>query len=721
MRKLWITGEKEIKIDVVKLALSVQLAVFGLVGLDVVGVNIPILNEVTVFVYLTLIPGVIILKILRVNIDFIRILLISIGISLSIFTFLSTLESIILAPFCEEPLSKLPLAIFLGSFILSLTLFCWNKERHYSFSLNSFSPIYFFLIILPFFIVTSKAIGDYTLISIALIIISALPITVLLSNTNEKAYPLIIWIMSLSVKSLKLIFEHKFNMRFDDQTPIITEAIKIAGIWDPHFPVTHNSLLFPSIFPSVFSILSGIDIAVGARIVSCFLYSLIPVILYMIYKDFFHPPHAFLAASLYIFYPFYLIYFDSLRTGFGFLFVSLFLLLLLSREINLKSKSLLLIIFAFSLITSHYGTAYLFLFLLIPILVLYFYEKRFRDFKGKFISPTFFILFVTMAFSWYIYTSGAQNFNWGVGFGNHIITNLKEFFSPEESAAIRAFVTETITPSLSLKATKWLLLILLIFIIIGAVKLLYLYIKNKVDAKYAILMFAFCLVLLGITQMGMPRILGFSLLFTAPLAIWGLSEVLRFLHIKEKNLLFFSIYLFILFAFASGIVANTINAITGEVKDMSLISVLPNAVFKENIMECDNLHFKRLIYWGWEPDSTIKATAWFFIHKNPERRIYVDSLVADSHLFTLHLPREYGGKIVCNLTQPRTSGIEKVLKGGVRDGYVFLAYHNIHDNFIFVVDRKGNETYYKTSDYQNIFGKMNMIYNSDGGVICHAG
>jgi len=75
----------------------------------------------------------------------------------------------------------------------------------------------------------------------------------------------------------------------------------------------------------------------------------------------------------------------------------------------------------------------------------------------------------------------------------------------------------------------------------------------------------------------------------------------------------------------------------------------------------------------------------------------------------LPLPKEYGGKIVCNLTQPRTGGIEKVLRGGVRDGYVFLAYHNIHDNFIFVAEKKGNETYYKTSDYQDIFGKMNMI------------
>jgi len=90
-------------------------------------------------------------------------------------------------------------------------------------------------------------------------------------------------------------------------------------------------------------------------------------------------------------------------------------------------------------------------------------------------------------------------------------------------------------------------------------------------------------------------------------------------------------------------------------------------------------------------------------------------------LFTLHLPREYGGKIICNLTQPKVKSIENVLKSEIRNGYVFLAYHNLHDNFIYVADKKGNEIYYRTSNYRWIFEKMSKIYDSGGGAFYIAG
>jgi len=717
-----MSEEGEIKIDLVKIALAIQLTIFGLIGLDIIGINFPILRGVIILAYLTylILPGMLILRILNVETSPLKTFLLSLGISLSAVTLMLTLANVVISFFVEKPLSKAPLTVSLSFLVLLLILLLFLRKRSPYFRLHYYlpnSPLYALIFLLPILTLCGKVAENNILIFIVLSVISFIPIIILLKG-NERIYPLILWITALSISFLHFTFEHRFNMRLADQSPNITEAVKLAGVWDPQYPSTHNSLLFPSILPAAFSILTNVNLALTMCILGSITISVIPVILYEVYRNFLSPKYAFLASCLYIFYPFFIQgpVFIS-RTSSAFFFTSLLLLLLTSDEIKLSGKSLLFIIFAFSLIASHYGTAYMFMFLLILISVLYFYEKKFRDSEGEFISYTFIVLFITMALSWYMYTSGAQNFNWGVNFGNHIISNLKEFFSPEESAAMRAFVTRSVTPSFSLEATKWLLFILLIFIIIGAVKLLYLYLKNRIDARYAILTLAFCCVLLGLTQMGMPRIFGFSLLLTAPLAMWGLSEILKLMSVKDerKHLLVFAAFLFVLFAFNYGIVANTINAVTGEARDMSLCGT-----FKEKILESDNVHFKRLIYWGWEPDSTIKATAWFFIHQDPERRIYVDSLVADSHLFTLHLPREYGGKIVCNLTQPRTSGIEKVLKSGVRDGYVFLAYHNIHDNFIFVVDKKRNEIYYKTSDYQDIFGKMNMIYNSGGGVICHA-
>lgn len=47
--------------------LAIQLAVFGIIGLDAIGLQIPILRQLIGFIYLTFIPGIIILRILKLH------------------------------------------------------------------------------------------------------------------------------------------------------------------------------------------------------------------------------------------------------------------------------------------------------------------------------------------------------------------------------------------------------------------------------------------------------------------------------------------------------------------------------------------------------------------------------------------------------------------------------------------------------------------------------
>ena len=725
--------QKLIKLNILKLTIAIQLMILGFLGLNIINnVNniidiyillyiLQIVQILVILTYLLLIFGLLVLKILRIEACLETLILFSIGTSVALVTFLSTLASVTLAPFFNKPLSRIPLTIFLLLLSTLLLILAWRKAKDYDITIN-LSRLHILLICLPILMIIGKASQNYFLIFAVLIIISLLPLIVLYSKVHEKFYSLIIWSISSSLAFNRfLIFESRFNMEYDDTTPCIGIGVIEVGIWDPTYPVTHNSLLIPTIFPTIFSILSGVDIAIGTRLVAlCIINSLIPVGIYQVFKQFFNYQVSFLASCLYAYYPFYP--FGSGRTCFAFFFVSLLVLLILfinnnnknnraNYKTNKLSLNILLIIFTFSIVTSHYGTAYMFMFILLISTLLACFEKKLRNFKFGYnlVKPA--ILIFIFAFSWYIYTSESVNLRWGVSIYHHIITNLQDLFNPEESAAVRAFVTRSVTPSFSLEATKWLLFMLFIVIIIGAIKMLYLYIKNKVDKVYAILTLSFCSALAGITQMGMPRIFGFSLLLTAPLAIWGSSEILRMIGIKEerKHLLAFSIYLFILFAFTYGFIANSINIITGGAKDISLYGNI-----KEKILEGDNIYFKRLIYWRWQPDSTYKAVKWFFIHQHPNEVLFVDSLILDSHLFTLHLPREYGGKI-CNLTQPKVKNIENILKGETRLGYVFLAYHNLRDNFIYVADKKGNEFYYRTSDYRWIFEKMSKIYDSSGG------
>jgi uncharacterized membrane protein len=63
-----------------KVVLVAQLVMLGLVGLSALGFGIPVLTQIVGFIYLTFIPGIIILRILRLHeLGSVRTLLYSVG------------------------------------------------------------------------------------------------------------------------------------------------------------------------------------------------------------------------------------------------------------------------------------------------------------------------------------------------------------------------------------------------------------------------------------------------------------------------------------------------------------------------------------------------------------------------------------------------------------------------------------------------------------------
>ena len=55
--------------------------------------------------------------------------------------------------------------------------------------------------------------------------------------------------------------------------------------------------------------------------------------------------------------------------------------------------------------------------------------------------------------------------------------------------------------------------------------------------------------------------------------------------------------------------------------------------------------------------------------------------------------------------------------GEAKEGYIFLASHNIHDDFTYVWDKTKGQIFYRTSDYHKIFRNMNKVYDSGGGIV----
>jgi len=665
----------KMRIDLIKLALSIQLTVLGLTLLKKMGMRVPVLSEIIVFVYLSLIPGLLVLKIFKVHTTLIKLIVLSVGISISTTTLSFALWNAFAMYLFDRPLSDIFLLIVLGSLLSLLMIFvALRDDRHLSITFE-FRSIHLVLFIIPILILISKIGECYWLMFVTLVLISLI---FLISIRRREIHPLTVWVTSLSLLLLtRAVFKETFNMWPGDY-PGLSKAVVIAGKWDPYFQSTHNSLLFPTLLPALFSTLSGADVVIIIITIGCVYVSLIPLVLFAIYKEKFDSITAFLASFVFIFYPF-IPQLATLRNCFAFLFASLLLLVLISREISSKNRAILGIVFTFSIITSHYGTAYIFLLVLITIFILSYvgaYMTKSPK-KDNLVSPTFIALSFMMAFSWYVYTSGSANFYWGVNFAHHVLVNLQDFFSPEKSASMRAFLTPSF--SLSFEVTKWLLFLLLLFITMGVVEMLYEYFKGRIDRDYVLLTLGFCSILIGITQMGMPRIFAFSLLLTSPLSVWGVDRMFKLVKVKGKTTAAFSLYLIILFSFTYGIVSNSLNTLEGKVVDMSLFGN-----FEEEILKGDNDEFKSFIYWSKYQllDSVKEAEKWFFMHGDTGRPVYMSGLLGcNEFLFIPWLPEQYGGKIVSDLKEPQRIPISDVLKNDLKSGYVFIGLNETTTNY----------------------------------------
>jgi uncharacterized membrane protein len=68
-----------------RLSLGILLAALGLIGLAALGFDIPILRQIVGFIFLTFVPGLLILRILKIrNVGVIESLLYSVGLSAAV-------------------------------------------------------------------------------------------------------------------------------------------------------------------------------------------------------------------------------------------------------------------------------------------------------------------------------------------------------------------------------------------------------------------------------------------------------------------------------------------------------------------------------------------------------------------------------------------------------------------------------------------------------------
>jgi uncharacterized membrane protein len=112
---------------------SLQVLVWVLLGLDAVGLRVPILREVLVLTYLLFVPGILLLRILKVHeLDHIECLLYTVGLSVATVMLTGFFMNAVYLHFIPRPISLVPFIATMTALVATLLLLSYRRDREFS-------------------------------------------------------------------------------------------------------------------------------------------------------------------------------------------------------------------------------------------------------------------------------------------------------------------------------------------------------------------------------------------------------------------------------------------------------------------------------------------------------------------------------------------------------------------------------------------------------------
>jgi len=636
-----------------------------------VGVNsgiIKVILGILGFLILSLIPGFVIMRILRLHyLGVIRSLLFSIGLSLSYLMILGVLMSIIYPHFgVTKPLSFNSVLGTIMLSILGLLSLAWLRDNKFVSVENNYD-IYTFVnsyVLLSIFILILGILGVYLVnfydnnyvLMLFILLVSITPIIITFNKIPKKSVPLIIFFISLS-----LLCHVSLYSSFLVGTDIFAEYFFASStfqnqIWNPAMLHQLNSSLSVSLLPSFFSIICGFDLVWYFKFVAPFFFALVPVGLYYMYNTSFkkelNQKEIVMAVLFTIFlWHFYIMMTGIIRQQVAELFFVLLLIIMLTEIKNEKiSYNIVFVLFSVSLIFSQYSLANLFLFFIIIYMVINYLFKP--DLSSlKYIGLNYVLLFLVIVFSWNMLISGGAVFKGMVLMGENIFYSFSELFGTETNVSVK-IATSTSINILHI-VYRYLYYFVLVCLALGGLILLrdFIYGNNKILfekyskkiqmlnyihpsertsksyeiialSNYSLLALYLIVPLIGF-QLGFDRIFHITCLVLAPYfvlgfkSLWGILSKIKINNInKNSSTKAIAIFLSILFLFNSGFLFELCDDPFPNSNSLSFKKINDPL----NIDKTEGNIYLKLRFIG---QSELKSGKWFYDHNDPQiKRIY---------------------------------------------------------------------------------------------------
>jgi len=453
------------------LILSLQLALLGILGLNELGIQIPIARQFLSFVYLTFVPGVLILKILKLEkLAILEKFVLSVGLSISFIMFFGLLINSILPIFGYlQPLSTRSIFITFCIAVLVLLFIPYvrrnetklhrarKREKHSHLNFKMPPEGKFFLAV-PMLFPALSLYGTHIMnlehnniclmLLLILIPIYLIFISFFHRKMPDKIYPIIIFLISISLSSMLALRSNHIIIGTDTGRELLFFRTTLDNLhWSLQFNSTLDASLSITLLPTIYKSLSGAEAEFLLKILPL-LFSISPLAVYSLARKYMGGSHAFLA-SIFFMSQITFLHPWSVRVILGILFCALAIMVLFKDDINEVSRRLLFVAFCGSIIISHYSSCYIFFFILLftyvgnkisHILILskeksvgfsiQGYIPSQMEAKKKGMSLVFILLFFMMLFVWYSQIT-AIPFNSGVQFMERSFQSLNYFFLAE--------------------------------------------------------------------------------------------------------------------------------------------------------------------------------------------------------------------------------------------------------------------------------------------------
>ncbi len=355
------------------ICLAVLLAMLGLTGLEGLGFNIPGLRQIVGFIFVTFIPGILILRILRIhNVGIIGSLVYSVGLSVAFVMFSGAFINLVL-PFIgiSKPISLMPVIATLAVLTVILMAAAYVRDRDFIVPKETAPgnkvqlPSVLLLSVLLLLTILGVALIDayqnnVLLIISMLVIAGVVGLAAFGKLIKPRVYPLAIFIISLC-----LLYQTTLMSPYLIGSDIYAEyhfynLVADSGFWDASIRHTINSCLSTCTLTPIYSLMLNIEGLWVFKAVSPLLFSLVPLLLFHIFSQQMSSKKAFLAAFFFVAIPTFSLEMIALpRQQIAELFFALVILLMVDRKLNLAPRLTLAVIFAMSMVVSHYALGFI--------------------------------------------------------------------------------------------------------------------------------------------------------------------------------------------------------------------------------------------------------------------------------------------------------------------------------------------------------------------------